>query len=138
MDQFVAHPEAVGFSADGRYLALARQTVSGVEVSILDVETGALTPLSLGGRDIAGFAWSPTGAALAYLVSNGVGGGDGTMPDGLYLAEPPGAPGRLVAEGPYTPPVCCGIHPIVWASNDTMVLGNSERPDQPFLLRFGR
>lgn len=133
---YVALPKALAFSADGKFLALQGQKGFGLTVFILEVETGAMAPLSLGDRDILGVAWSPTGSTLAYIVDNGMGEGDGTMPDGLYISEPPGTPGRLVVEGSFAPPTCCGIYPIVWATNNTMVLGNGERLDRPFLLRF--
>lgn len=127
-------PEALAFSADGRFLALLIRTTTGLpSVTLVETGTGRAVPI-LPGLPVIGIAWSPTGAALAYLLDAEAGS---MLPAGLYLAEPPDAPGRLLRAGPFILPFCC-IEPAVWARNDTMLLGNRKSFDAPVLLRFER
>lgn len=126
-------PGFLAFSADGRFLALIAPGREGLTVTLVETATGRLSAVH-GGRPVLGIAWSPSGAALAYLLRGGPGGAEVA---GLYLAEPPDQPGRLLLAGPYMLPFCCA-EPMVWARNDTLVLGNRERMDAPVLVRFER
>ena len=64
-------------------------------------------------------SWSPTGSALAYITYDRT---NADMPGGLFLAEAPGKPARLLVGGAFFPAVCCGQQPFIWASNDTMLI----------------
>jgi hypothetical protein len=66
-----------------------------------------------------GVAWSPSGSALAYITYDRT---NAQMPGGLFLAEAPGKPARLLIGGGFFPTVCCGQEPFTWASNDTMII----------------
>ena len=127
---------SVTYSADDRYLlAIARDKDGYPKPSVIEVATGAVTNIAPAFQ-VTGVGWSPTGSALAYLTNDPAGGRE--TPTHLNLAEPPTAPGRLLDTGPFMTPICCGAYPVVWAANDTMILGNREEMDQPFLIRFER
>lgn len=126
-------PSGLKFSADGKYLAALGLNPDGIDATLFEIATGTATRL-FADQNVIGVAWSPTGSALAYVVHDRTPGGA----QGLYLADPPASPGRLLHDGTFMPPVCCGRQAIVWASNDTMVLGNTKEMNRPYLLRFTR
>lgn len=125
----------MAFSADGSFLLLLgpHGSHAGVDARVLDLATGKVVAVDAG-RNVTGVAWSPTGSALAYVSFDR---DDAAGPGGLFLAARPGEPGRLLLKGAFMPPVCCGNLPFTWASNDTMVVGNVEKPDAPVYVRLG-
>lgn len=132
-------PFGLSFSADGKYLLALREHPeqnAGTIAMVVTIESGAVSHVTAPDRTVFGVAWSPTGSALAYVAAEPGDGPDD--PGGLFIADPPDGPGRLVLAGPYKPPVCCGNQPFVWASNDTMVLGNMAQADRPLLLQLKR
>lgn len=112
----------MAFSADDRYLLLLGRTDGGIAARVLDIATGEIIPVDPL-QNIMGVAWSPTGSALAYVTYDRT---KPDMPGGLFLSEAPGRPGRLLIGGAFYPPVCCGDRPFVWASNDTLVLSQTD------------
>lgn len=130
-------PYSLTFSADGKYLLALRQHPeqdAGTIAMVINIETGAITHITAPDRTLEGVAWSPTGSALAYVAAKPGDGPD--SPGGLFIADPPDMPGRLVAPGPYEPPVCCGDNPFMWAANDTIVLGNLDDQEKPILVEL--
>lgn len=113
-------PAGLAYSADGEYLLLVRPVEDTLDMGlrILDVATGEMKDAAPD-QTVMGAGWSPTGAALAYIVH------DLIHPDqsGLYIADTPGAAGRLVLPGEFYPPTCCGRMPLVWATNDIILIG---------------
>lgn len=111
-------PSGLAFSADGKFLLLLAPNLDGIDAKVFDLASGAIVPVDPL-QNIVGVAWSPRGSALAYVTY------DRTKPDapgGLFLAEAPGKPARLLIGGGFFPTVCCGQLPFTWASNDTMIL----------------
>jgi hypothetical protein len=128
-------PEGMAFSADGDFLLLLgpNDPDRGQTARVLDLATGKVVPVDVT-RTVTGVAWSPTGSALAYVTDDRT---KANQPGGLFLANRPGEPGRRLLEGAFMPPVCCGRLPFMWASNDTMVLGNAAKHDAPLFVRLG-
>jgi hypothetical protein len=111
-------PSGLAFSADGKFLLLLAPNLDGIDAKVIDLASGAIVPVDPL-QNIVGVAWSPRGSALAHVTY------DRTKPDtpgGLFLAEAPGKPARLLIGGGFFPTVCCGQLPFIWASNDTMIL----------------
>jgi hypothetical protein len=111
-------PSGLAFSADGKFLLLLAPNLDGIDAKVFDLASGAIVPVDPL-QNIVGVAWSPRGSALAHVTY------DRTKPDapgGLFLAEAPGKPARLLIGGGFFPTVCCGQLPFTWASNDTMIL----------------
>ena len=135
MTQVGKPPAGMAFSADGDFLLLLGpyDPDKGQTARVLDLATGKVVPVDAT-RAVAGVAWSPTGSALAYVTD---GRTKANEPGGLFLANRPGEPGRPLLQGAFMPPVCCGRLPFIWASNDTMVLGNAAKHDAPLFVRLG-
>lgn len=121
-------PMHLSYSADQAYLlvtnmvmepnasaAYVLDTATGRKIMIEETETSGEAT-----RAVIGVGWSPQGSALAYLVR------DTLNPDesGLYITDQPGEPGRLILQGAFFPPTCCGRAPIQWASNNIIMLGS--------------
>ena len=128
-------PVGMAFSADGKFLLLLglNETKMGLDARVLDLAGGKSMPVDTR-RNVTGVAWSPAGAALAYVTI------DHEQPDepgGLFLVNQPGEAGRELLKGSFMAPVCCGNLPFTWASNDTMILGNAAKHDAPLLIRLG-
>ncbi|MGX5841005.1 TolB family protein [Mesorhizobium sp. ArgA1] len=111
-------PAGMAFSADGKFLLLLGRTASGVDAKVIDLASGKIVPVDHA-QNVVGVAWSPKGSALAYITYDRK---NADMPGGLFLAEAPGKPARLLIGGGLFPTVCCGQEPFIWASNDTMIL----------------
>ena len=111
-------PAGLAFSADGKFLLLLGRTASGIDARIIDLASGEIVPVDRV-QNVVGVAWSPTGSALAYITYDRT---NADMPGGLFLAEAPGKPARLLIGGRFFPTVCCGQQPFTWASNDTMII----------------
>ena len=87
-------------------------------------------------QNLVGVAWSPTGSALAYITYDRT---NADMPGGLFLAEAPGKPARLLIGGGFFPTVCCGQQPLIWASNDTMIVARlGDRLGSVLFVRLGQ
>jgi hypothetical protein len=126
--------KSTAFSADGRYLAVMRESRDidvGIMITIIDVETGALIEVTDEGK-IGGMAWAPTGSAFAYVTF----GNDD--PGGLYVVDAPGAPARQLLEGSFASPVCCALRPFTWGANDTMVLTNVADASRAVIVHLAR
>lgn len=120
MASLPAPPLGLAFSADGNYLMSVTSTSAntGIVANVINLESGDV--ISVGdGQTITGAAWSPSGSALAYLVYDR---DKPANPGGMFIANSPGAPGRLLVGGALMPPVCCGKLPFTWAANQTMLL----------------
>ena len=111
-------PSGLAFSADGKFLLLLAPNLDGIDAKVIDLASGAIVPVDPL-QKIVGVAWSPRGSALAYVTYDRT---KPDMPGGLFLAEAPGKPARLLIGGGFFPTVCCGQLPFTWASNDTMIL----------------
>lgn len=111
-------PAGLAFSADGKFLLLLGRTASGIDAKVVDLASGEIMPVDRV-QNLVGVAWSPNGSALAYITYDRT---NADMPGGLFLAEAPGKPARLLIGGGFFPTVCCGQQPFTWASNDTMVI----------------
>jgi WD40 repeat protein len=111
-------PTGLAFSADGKFLLLLGPNPDGVDAHVIDLAGGGIVPVDPA-QKIAGVAWSPSGSALAYITYDRT---RADMPGGLFLADAPGKPARLLIGGAFFPTVCCGQQPFTWASNDTMIL----------------
>lgn len=112
--------DGMAFSADPKYLLLLgrKQGDDGLDALVLDIATGEIIAVDAG-QKVVGVAWSPTGSALAYITYDRT---KRDAPGGLFLSPAPGKPARLLIGGGFFPTVCCGELPIIWATNDTMVL----------------
>jgi hypothetical protein len=74
-------------------------------------------------------AWSPTGAAIAYIVQSTSGAPDQS---GLYVAATPDQPGRRVQSGEFLPASPGAPDRLLnWSSADTILL---TLPDGRFVL----
>ena len=128
-------PAGLAFSADGKFLLLLAPNPDGMDAKVIDLASGAIVPVDPL-QNIVGVAWSPRGSALAYVTY------DRTKPDapgGLFLAEAPGKPARLLIGGGFFPTVCCGQQPFAWASNDTMILAQlGEKMGTVLFVRLGK
>ena len=111
-------PTGLAFSADGKFLLLLAPNLDGLDARVIDLASGAIVPVDPF-QKVVGVAWSPRGSALAYVTYDRT---KADMPGGLFLAEAPGKPARLLIGGGFFPTVCCGQQPFTWASNDTMIL----------------
>lgn len=111
-------PTGLAFSADGKYLLALSQQSNGVDARVIDLATGKVVPVDPV-QNVVGVAWSPTGSALAYLTYDRT---RADMPGGLFFANAPGEPARLLIGGGFFPTVCCGQQPVIWASNNTMII----------------
>ncbi len=111
-------PSGLAFSADGKFLLLLGRTVDGLDAKVVDIASGEIMPVDRV-QNVVGVAWSPSGSALAYITYDRT---NADMPGGLFLAEAPGKPARLLIGGGFFPTVCCGQQPLTWASNDTMII----------------
>ena len=111
-------PAGLAFSADGKFLLLLGRTVDGVDAKVIDLASGKIVPVDPA-QNVVGVAWSPNGSALAYITYDRT---NADMPGGLFLADAPGKPARLLIGGAFFPTVCCGQQPLIWASNDTMIM----------------
>ena len=129
-------PQNLAYSANGSYLLNinARGTVYGTTVSsvveVVDPATGEIIPLD-DSQIVIGAGWSPEGSALAYLVNNP----ENPESSGLYISPAPGEPGHLVLAGQFAPPTSSQRMPLVWANNDTILIGN--RAEGILLIRVG-
>lgn len=115
----------IQFSADGKYLMVlgsSDDTEGNQIVHVIDAESGEIIRIAPD-QPLAGAAWAPTGSALAYIVRDRE---NANNPGGLFAASAPGEPGRLLVGGLFNASTCCTNEPFVWASNDTMILGNAE------------
>ena len=109
----------LAFSADRKFLLLLGRLEDGNNTAqILDLATGKVIPVDAN-QNVTGVAWSPTGSALAYVTYDRT---KPDMPGGLFLTHAPGRPARLLIGGAFYPTMCCGDRPIIWATNDTLVL----------------
>ena len=113
-------PDGLAFSADGKFLLLLGRNVDGIDAKVIDLASGKFMPVDRA-QNVVGVAWSPSGSALAYVTYDRK---NAAMPGGLFLADAPGKPARLLIGGAFFPTVCCGQQPIIWASNDTMILAH--------------
>lgn len=111
-------PDGLAFSADGKFLLLLGRNASGLDAKTIDLASGKIAPVDRA-QNVVGVAWSPKGSALAYITYDRT---NADMPGGLFLAEAPGKPARLLVGGGFFPTVCCGQQPFIWASNDTMII----------------
>jgi hypothetical protein len=111
-------PTGLAFSADGKFLLLLAPNSDGLDANVLDLAAGTTLPVDPLQKVVAA-AWSPRGSALAYITYDRT---KADMPGGLFLADAPGKPGRLLIGGAFFPTVCCGQMPFTWASNDTLIL----------------
>ena len=118
MSDIGKQPAGLAFSADGKFLLLLGSTVDGIDARVIDLASGEIVPVDPA-QKIVGVAWSPKGSALAYITYDRT---NADMPGGLFLAEAPGKPARLLIGGGFFPTVCCGQQPFTWASNDTMMM----------------
>jgi WD40 repeat protein len=125
-------PTGLSFSADGRYLLLLSPGGQAIDARVLDLETGAIVPVG-DGEHVVGVAWSPTGAALAYVSYDTI----GTTPGGLFVSDAPGEPGMLLVAGDFLAPLCCGRQPFLWANDNTMLLGRVEDLQTVLLVTLG-
>jgi hypothetical protein len=126
-------PRALAFSADGGSILASTPSATGIAAMTVDVETGRASAFHPGER-LNAAGCSPTGRALVHTVQADPGTGGG---GGLFLPEPPGAPGRLLHPGTFTAPHCC-TQILSWARNDTILPGNTKTHDQPVLPRLVR
>lgn len=128
-------PMSLTYSADGNKLLLLGMDASGfIGARVLDVATGAITPIAAG-QNITGAAWSPTGAALAYTTYDRE---QADMPGGLFLTESADKPARLLLGGAFMAPACCSQFPFTWATNDSILLtGVGEKMGTVTLVRLG-
>lgn len=110
--------QGLAFSADSNFLLLLGTEDGRNTARVLDLATGEVIPVDAN-QNVTGAAWSPTGSALVYTTYDQ---SKPDMPGGLFLAPAPGRPARLLIGEGFYPPVCCGYEPIVWATNDTLVL----------------
>ncbi|MCA9886678.1 MAG: hypothetical protein KC708_27095, partial [Anaerolineae bacterium] len=76
--------------------------------------------------------WSPQGNGLLYIVRYG----EETELNGLYLTPAIGEPGTQLLPGRYQTPVVNAIRPIMWASNNTTLLYDSNN-EQLLLIELG-
>ena len=128
-------PSGLAFSADGKFLLLLGRNVSGVDAKIIDLASGEIVPVDRA-QNVVGVAWSPSGSALAYITYDRT---NADMPGGLFLAEAPGKPARLLIGGGFFPTVCCGQQPLIWASNDTMMLAQlGDKIGSVLFVRLGQ
>jgi hypothetical protein len=111
-------PAGLAFSADGKFLLVLGRSASGVDAKVVDLASGEIMPVDRV-QNVVGVAWSPRGSALAYITYDRT---NADMPGGLFLADAPGKPARLLIGGGFFPTVCCGQQPFTWASNDTMII----------------
>jgi WD40 repeat protein len=113
----------LAFSADRKFLLLLGRLEDGNNTAqILDLATGKVIPVDAN-QNVTGVAWSPTGSTLAYVTYDRA---KPDMPGGLFLTPAPGRPARLLIGGAFYPTMCCGDRPIIWATNDTLVLSQLE------------
>jgi hypothetical protein len=128
-------PAGLAFSADGKFLLLLGGKLDGIDARVLDLASGGITAVDAA-QKIVGVAWSPTGSALAYVVFDSA---SRDMPGGLFLAEAPGKPARLLIGGAFFPTVCCGQQPFTWASNDTMIIAQlGDKMGTVLFVRLGK
>jgi WD40 repeat protein len=132
-DAFDQGPTGLAFSADGKYLLMIEPDNTVLHARVVDLETGNTVPVGEG-QNVTGVAWSPTGAALAYIVWNGH---DADDPGGLFLSPAPGEPGELLVTGHFMPPACCGRQPFAWATNNTILLGRIEDMQTVLEVKLG-
>lgn len=126
-------PTGLAFSADGKYLLILEPKDQQIDARVLDVESGAIFPVG-DGEKVTGVAWSPTDAALAYIVWNGQAAED---PGGLYLSPAPGERGSRLVTGSFMPPACCGRQVFPWAANNTILLGRIEDMETVLEVKLG-
>ncbi len=121
-------PLWVSFSADARYVLSV--TGAGGFAGSFRPEQSPVSAVSVDGSGtqlidkenyvlVAG--WAPTGAGLAYIARNS------GQPEksGLYLAQGPGDPGRLVLPGEFINPLPRQSH-LIWAANNTVLLAKQD------------
>ncbi len=128
-------PDGLAFSADGKFLLLLGRNVKGVDAKVINLASGEIVPVDRA-QNIVGVAWSPSGSALAYITYDRT---NANMPGGLFLAEAPGKPARLLIGGGFFPTVCCGQQPLIWASNDTMIIAQlGDKLGSVLFVRLGQ
>lgn len=71
---------------------------------------------------VLGAGWAPEGSSLAYVTY----AREDQGASGLYIAPAPGQKGQLVLEGRFIPPTPTQRTPLTWASNNTLLLTNTE------------
>lgn len=127
-------PAGLAFSADGKYLLALSQQANGVDARVIDLATRKVVPVDPV-QNVVGVAWSPTGSALAYLTYDRT---RADMPGGLFFANAPGEPARLLIGGGFFPTVCCGQQPVIWATNNTMIIAQlGEKLGTVLFVRLG-
>ncbi|MER9408077.1 hypothetical protein NKI36_29130 [Mesorhizobium caraganae] len=128
-------PSGLAFSADGKFLLLLGRTVDGLDAKVVDLASGEIMPVDRV-QNVVGVAWSPSGSAVAYITYDRT---NADMPGGLFLAEAPGKPARLLIGGGFFPTVCCGQQPFTWASNDTMIIAQlGDKIGSVLFVRLGQ
>lgn len=133
---------AVSISSDGQYVfsvdraALERNLAEteGIERSPVQVTntTTLKTELITSDHPVSEAGWSPQGNGLLYIVRYG----EETELNGLYLTPAIGEPGTQLLPGRYQTPVVNAIRPIMWASNNTTLLYDSNN-EQLLLIELG-
>jgi hypothetical protein len=121
----------VSFSPDGQYILwvdqvhrmrLPNRNAESSPVRIVPVTGG--DPMLVSDDLLVFLAWwSPNDYALAYLVHDL----QDTSASGLYIASAPGEAGQKVLEGMFLPPNGRMSVPVMWATNDVILL--SHAPD---------
>ena len=120
---------SIDFSPDGTQLLLTDYRLNFVAVE--DPSSSAFSLLVAGDdepqtidteRYVLSAGWSPDGSALAYIVFGGVDADS----NGLYITSEPGTPGQLVLAGDFYAPTAPGLQPLVWANDNTLLIGQRE------------
>jgi Tol biopolymer transport system component len=109
------------FSPNGRYImAFDIRSVAILDWSkagsyLVDIESGERREIAGGGAQFA--TWAPSGAGLAYLRTDQA---RFSNKSGLYLAEAPDKPGRLIYEGELFSSTY--EYPLVWSTDNTILV----------------
>ena len=122
-------PQMVSISPDGQYVLWVdgRYTLppqdsspSGSPVRVMAVD-GEEPMLVNDEHWVFAAWWSPEGSALAYLVREE----ENPAVSGVYIAPAPGEMGEMVLEGFYLPPQGRISVPVMWGTNNTIILSNA-------------
>jgi Tol biopolymer transport system component len=124
-------PLSITFSPDGHsVLAITTFLMTRVEpepefspVRIVSLDDGEIRLLDEN-HPVISAAWSPDGSMLAYLVR------DQLSPDesGLYVTSGLGEDSTLVLQGRFAPPTNQWRQPLMWATNNTILLSRQPEP----------